>query len=293
MKTYQSFRKCVSGTLLLIASLGALSSVKAQEFAPVSAEHDRAASASRPFTGYLEIRQKGGSQSYGIHVTRGKVTSGIGFHKGTDVVDSDIVGGWYDRHHLMLLIQSRAPDLHDQWAAHAHQFRQTGDGFILEHSLYGYGKTADSGEVYRPHVIETIVEVETGHSAPLRRHYREGAEAQAVVDRLETLDRNIALEKEHLLNAQKQADSASELRKQLADDFERRSMRSAGSEGEMDMIKAELRDLARKVREADTRFANARKDLRTHSERLERLQAERAQLMQRKDEAAKKIEDAR
>jgi hypothetical protein len=129
---------------------------------PIRAQESGAQS--RPFTGYIEIRQKGGTQSYAIHVTRGKVTSGIGFHKGTEEANCDIVGGWYDRHRLMLLIQSRSPDIQDPWAAHAHQFVRTGQGFLLEHTLYGYGKTAENGKVYRPHVIERIVEVKDGPS---------------------------------------------------------------------------------------------------------------------------------
>lgn len=124
---------------------------------PVRAQESEAQA--RPFTGYIEIRQKGGTYSYAVHVTRGKVTSGAGFYKGSEETDCDIVGGWYDRHRLVLLVQSRSPDIHDPWAAHAHQFVRKGRGFLLEHSLYGYGKTAENGHVYRPHVIEKIVEV--------------------------------------------------------------------------------------------------------------------------------------
>ncbi len=110
-------------------------------------------------------------------------------------------------------------------------------------------------------------------------------EAQTVTERLETLDKNIELEQKHLQNAQKQADNASDARAMLADEFEKKSLDGAKP--------ADLRDLARKVREADARFATARKELRTHTERLDELHAERAQLLQLQAEASQKVEEAK
>ncbi len=110
-------------------------------------------------------------------------------------------------------------------------------------------------------------------------------EAQTVAERLATLDKNIELEQKHLQNAQKQADNASDARTLLADEFEKKSLDGAKP--------AELRDLARQVREADTRFADARKELREHTDRLDELQAERAQLLSLQAEAGKKVEEAK
>ena len=31
--------------------------------------------------------------------------------------------------------------------------KKTADGFDIEHTLYGFGQTAEDGKVYRPHVI--------------------------------------------------------------------------------------------------------------------------------------------
>lgn len=116
----------------------------------------------RPFTGFLKIRQKDGALSYEVAVIRGKVTSGIVAYGTHDDVKHDIVGGWFDRERLMLLIQSRGDDLGNPWSSHAHQFQRTADGFTLEHSLYGYGKTMATGKVYQPHVIDQMVEVSGG-----------------------------------------------------------------------------------------------------------------------------------
>ena len=79
----------------------------------------------KPFTGYLKIRQQNGSLTYEINILRGKVVSGIESHRGSDAVTSDIVGGWFNRDRLVLMIQSRNHDINGDWAAHLHQFRRT------------------------------------------------------------------------------------------------------------------------------------------------------------------------
>jgi hypothetical protein len=145
------------GRLILLAALASCLPLTSASAQPVSAPETRAEA--RPFTGYLKIRQKNGSLFYEFTVLRGKVTSGIAAYGDPASPTHDIVGGWYDRDHLMLLLQSRGDDIHDKWSSHAHQFKRTPDGFTLEHTLYGYGKTMGTGEVYQPHVIDKIVEV--------------------------------------------------------------------------------------------------------------------------------------
>ena len=111
-------------------------------------------------------------------------------------------------------------------------------------------------------------------------------EAQTVAERLATLDKNIELEQKHLKNAQKQADNASEARNLLTEEFEKKATQEGTKQ-------ADLRELARKVREADGRFDTARKELRTHTDRLDELHAERAQLLSLQAEASHKVEEAK
>ncbi len=114
----------------------------------------------KPFTGYLKIRQQNGTLTYEINVLRGKVVSGIETYLGSDAVTSDIVGGWFDRDRLVLMIQARDPDITKDGAANLHQFRRTEDGFTIDHSLLGYGKSDENHPVYRPHTIDRMIEVD-------------------------------------------------------------------------------------------------------------------------------------
>ncbi|MGV3720147.1 MAG: hypothetical protein ACO1SX_04480 [Actinomycetota bacterium] len=83
------------------------------------------------------------------------MTTGICAHGRRKGVLYDIVGGWYDGQRLMLL-QPRGTGLKDRWFAHAHQFRRSGDFFELEHTLFGYSKTMDTGAGYQTHVIDRL-----------------------------------------------------------------------------------------------------------------------------------------
>jgi hypothetical protein len=120
------------------------------------AKGKQAAPRAKRFTGSIRIRQQGGTLYYDFEVKQGKVTTGICAHQRRNGVMYDIVGGWYDGQRLMLLLQSRGTDLKDKWFAHAHQFQRSGDFFELEHTLFGYGKTMDSGIVYQTHVIDRL-----------------------------------------------------------------------------------------------------------------------------------------
>ena len=118
-----------------------------------------AASASERFTGSLTVRQKGGSLYYKIFVVRGSVIGGYDTWRGSSTHYHRIVGGWYDGERMMLLVQSTQDDFGDKWYSHAHQFEKEGDEFVITHSLYGFGKTIGSGEVYTPHAIDEISEL--------------------------------------------------------------------------------------------------------------------------------------
>ena len=114
---------------------------------------------SSPFTGTLTVRQKGGSLYYQIYVVRGAVIGGYDTWRDHSTHFHRIVGGWYDGKRMVLLIQSTQGDLEDQWFSHTHHFEKEGDQFIIKQSLYGFGKTIDSGEVYVPHIIDVISEL--------------------------------------------------------------------------------------------------------------------------------------
>jgi hypothetical protein len=113
----------------------------------------------KPFTGSLTVRQKTGSLYYKVFILRGSVIGGYDTWQGRSKHYYRIVGGWYDARRLVLLLQSTRNDLGDKWYSHAHQFEKEGDQFILKHTLYGFGKTLATGEVYKPHVIDDIQEL--------------------------------------------------------------------------------------------------------------------------------------
>lgn len=111
------------------------------------------------FTGSLTVRQKNGSLYYKIYVLRGTVIGGYDTWRGSSTHYHRIVGGWYDGDRMVLLIQSTQDDLGDKWYSHSHHFEKKDDQLVITHSLYGFGKTIDSGEVYRPHTIDDISEL--------------------------------------------------------------------------------------------------------------------------------------
>lgn len=106
------------------------------------------------FTGSLSVRQKNGSLYYKIYVIDGEVVGGFDAWRGNATHYHRIAGGWFDGERLVLLVQSTQHDFHDKWFSHAHHFEKHGDEFVLKHTLYGFGKTTKTGEVYAPHVIE-------------------------------------------------------------------------------------------------------------------------------------------
>lgn len=117
------------------------------------------ASSSDRFTGSLTVRQKGASLHYKIYIVRGAVIGGYDTWRGRSTHYHRIVGGWYDGERMVLLIQSTQDDFGDKWYSHAHHFEKKGDEFVIKHTLYGFGKTIDSGEVYTPHTIDEVSEL--------------------------------------------------------------------------------------------------------------------------------------
>lgn len=111
------------------------------------------------FTGSLTVRQQGGSLYYQVYVVEGTVIGGYDTWRGLSTKYHRIVGGWYDGDRMVLLIQSTQDDLGDKWYSHAHHFEKKDDRFVITHSLYGFGTTIDSGEVYTPHTIDEISEL--------------------------------------------------------------------------------------------------------------------------------------
>jgi len=146
---------CAVLLVLLTAGLAFGQGAAPKPGRPAGKPTQPAASVKR-FSGSIRIRQKDGTLYYDFAVKQGKVISGVCAHRQRKGVMYDIVGGWYDGERLMLLLQARGTNLKDQWFAHAHQFQRSGDFFELEHTLFGYGKTMDSGTVYQTHVIDRL-----------------------------------------------------------------------------------------------------------------------------------------
>lgn len=108
--------------------------------------------------------------------------------------------------------------------------------------------------------------------------------AESVGDRLEALDRSIVLEKKLLEMDRKESENAEQTRAALSEEFTNRSVGGAPIE--------ERRDLAIKVRAAQERLAEARGEVRKHTDRIDELQSERASLLAEQLDAAKAAAEA-
>ena len=95
---------------------------------------------------------------YEFHHLHGRVISGRAYHRNSGKVRAYIVGGWYDNERLVLAFQFRtAYSSRNQYFSHVHQFRRNGDRFVIEHSLFGFGKGTGSSAV---HVIDNEAQME-------------------------------------------------------------------------------------------------------------------------------------
>lgn len=138
-----------------LAPRGGIAPVQADEPAPA----EKPAAETKPFTGSIKLRQKDATLYYKIYLVRGKVIGGYDTWEGLSKHYHQIVGGWYDGRRLVLLVQSTEPEQGDKWFSHEHHFEREGDKMVIKHSLYGFGKTLATGEVYTPHVIDAMTEL--------------------------------------------------------------------------------------------------------------------------------------
>lgn len=110
-------------------------------------------------------------------------------------------------------------------------------------------------------------------------------EARTATTRLESLDREIALEKKQLTTARKQLDNATETRQDLTDTFRARSLAGAP--------RNELDALLGQVNGAERRLKTFTDEVHSHTTRLDELQSERAGFQADQLAAMHKAEEAR
>jgi small conductance mechanosensitive channel len=140
---------------------------------------------------------------------------------------------------------------------------------------------AAPGEPPSRELIEARKEVEAKEESA--REAEE--EAKSVGERLAALDKSIELEKTLLETDRKKADNAEQTRAALSGELQQLSVDGAPE--------AERRAMARKVREAEARAVEAHRDAREHSDRLDGLQSERAELLALQVEAARAAASAK
>ena len=128
------------------------------------------------------MRQKGGSLYYKIYIVRGEVIGGYDTWRGRSTHHHRIVGGWYDGERMVLLIQSTQSNFGNKWYSHAHHFEKQGDQLVIKHTLYGFGKTIDSGEVYQPHIIDEVSELPAEQVERLAATAKRGSSPPAMRD---------------------------------------------------------------------------------------------------------------
>ncbi len=88
------------------------------------------------FSGSITFREKGGKDTYEVHVNSGKIVSGWAGSKGNPRYQ--IVGGWYDGSRMVFLYQHVGNDIKNRWFAGARHMRKKGNKFYLEYDLSGY-----------------------------------------------------------------------------------------------------------------------------------------------------------
>jgi moderate conductance mechanosensitive channel len=109
-------------------------------------------------------------------------------------------------------------------------------------------------------------------------------EAREITGRLETLDRDIALEKKLLETAKKKHDNASEAADALNDEFRKRSQAGAPQ--------AEINERVRRLRDAERLVDQAEAEVKERTGRLDDLQTERAGLQAQQIVALKRAAQA-
>lgn len=116
----------------------------------------------------------------------------------------------------------------------------------------------------------TLIQAE--HQADVKKEEAREAEmeARSVSERLALIDKNIAIEQKLFEVARKKSDIAFQQRKTLQDEYQAKSVDGTP--------RAELKDLARKLDQAEKVFREARAEVSSHTDRLKELQDERTGL---------------
>lgn len=110
-------------------------------------------------------------------------------------------------------------------------------------------------------------------------------EQRSIAERLESLDKAIALEHRLVATTRRQSDNAHRAHSSVSDEFRTRSLDGAPQ--------AELRELMAKVRDAERRYQETQQEAREHADRLTELEAERMALLSQEMAAQKKAEEAK
>lgn len=97
------------------------------------------------FSGSITFREKGGQDTYEVHVNSGKIVSGWAGSRGNPRYQ--IVGGWYDGERMVFLYQQIGNDITNRWYAGARHMRKRGNNFYLEYDLSGYKQVLTSHRV--------------------------------------------------------------------------------------------------------------------------------------------------
>lgn len=97
------------------------------------------------FSGSITFKEKGGKDTYEVHVNNGKIVSGWAGSRGNP--RSQIVGGWYDGKRMVFLYQRVGNDISNRWFSGARHMRKKGNKFYLEYDLSGYKQVLTSHHV--------------------------------------------------------------------------------------------------------------------------------------------------
>lgn len=148
-------------TFLLYLALGAFSCVPCfAQNAKEASPGQTVATMVEPFSGRILFHQEGAGIFYEVTVTKGIVTGGLQHMRDSDKPISQIVGGWYDHNvgRLVLLIQLTTGELDSQWLSQSQQFHIDLENkrVTLDHTLHGYGLTAENSAVATGHVLDSM-----------------------------------------------------------------------------------------------------------------------------------------
>jgi small conductance mechanosensitive channel len=134
-------------------------------------------------------------------------------------------------------------------------------------------------------VDEDLVEAQQDAQTKAEKSREADAEARSVTERLESVDKDIALEQKLLATARKRRDNSTESRNALTAAFRERSLAGAPRE-ELDKLLAHVRDVEDRSRAASV-------DVRESTERLQALHVARSELQAEHIDSLKKAQAAK